>query len=42
LRGRFDYLSRNDRKPEEAVEFSILVLHPEMGAEIHSATPPAR
>ncbi len=42
LRGRFDYLSRNDRKPEEAVEFSILVLHPELGAEIHSATPPAR
>jgi hypothetical protein len=42
LRGRFDYLSRNDRKPEEAVEFAILVLHPEMGAEIHNATPPAR
>jgi len=42
LRGRFDYLSRNDRKPEEAVEFSILVLHPELGAEIQNATPPAR
>ncbi len=42
LRGRFDYLSLNDRQPEEAVEFSILVLHPELGAEILQAEPPLR
>jgi len=42
LRGRFDYLSLNDREPEEAVEFSILILHPECGAQILSATPPMR
>jgi len=42
LRGRFDYLSLNHREPEEAAEFSILVLHPEAGAEILEATPPTR
>ena len=42
LRGRFDYLSLNNRKPEEAAQFSILILHPELGAEIRSAQPPAR
>jgi hypothetical protein len=42
LRGRFDYVSLNDRKPEEAVEFSILILHPELGAEIKQAEPPTR
>ncbi|MDZ4198506.1 MAG: hypothetical protein U1E27_04380, partial [Kiritimatiellia bacterium] len=42
LRGRFDYLSLNDRKPEEAAEFSILILHPELGAEIRTAKPPTR
>ncbi len=42
LRGRFDFLSLNDRKPEEAVEFSILVLHSELGAEILKASPPTR
>ena len=42
LRGRFDYLSLNNRKPEEAQELSILVLHPEHGAEILQATPPLR
>lgn len=42
LRGRFDYLSLNDREPEEAAEFSILVLHPELGAEILQAEPPTR
>lgn len=42
LRGRFDYLSLNNRKPEDAVEFSILILHPELGAEIVTAEPPTR
>ncbi len=42
LRGRFDYLSLNDRQPEEAAEFSILILHPELGAEILQAEPPTR
>jgi hypothetical protein len=42
LRGRFDYLSLNNRQPEEAMEFSILILHPERGAEIISAEPPTR
>lgn len=42
LRGRFDYLSLNNRKPEEAMEFSILILHPEYGAEIITAEPPTR
>jgi hypothetical protein len=42
LRGRFDYLSLNNRKPEEAMEFSILILHPEHGAEIIKAEPPTR
>ncbi len=42
LRGRFDYLSLNDRQPEEAAELSILVLHPEHGAEILQAEPPVR
>ena len=42
LRGRFDYLSLNNRKPEEAVEFSILILHPDFGAEIITAAPPTR
>lgn len=42
LRGRFDYLSRNDRQPEDAVRFAILVLHPEMGAVIRETAPPAR
>ncbi len=42
LRGRFDYVSLNNRKPEEAVEFSILVLHPDFGAEIIKAEPPTR
>jgi len=42
LRGRFDYLSLNDRRPEEAAEFSILVLHAELGAEIRAAEPPTR
>lgn len=42
LRGRFDYLSLNDRQPEEAAEFAILILHPEFGAEISNATPPTR
>ena len=41
LCGRFDYLSL-DRQPEEAVEFSILILHPELGAEIRAAVPPTR
>lgn len=42
LRGRFDYLSLNDRQPEEAAEFSILILHPEHGALIRQAIPPTR
>lgn len=42
LRGRFDYVSLNDREPEEAAEFSILILHPELGAEIKEAAPPTR
>ncbi|MGA0369229.1 MAG: hypothetical protein ACO3N7_07235 [Kiritimatiellia bacterium] len=42
LRGRFDYLSLNNRKPEEAAELSILILHPEFGAEIIRAAPPTR
>lgn len=42
LRGRFDYLSRHDRPPEDAARFSILVLHPEHGASIHQTAPPAR
>lgn len=42
LRGRFDYLSLNNRKPEDAMEFSILILHPEHGAEIIKAKPPTR
>lgn len=42
LRGRFDYLSLNDRRPEEAAEFAILILHPELGAEIRTASPPMR
>lgn len=42
LRGRFDYVSRNDRKPEEAAEFAILILHPELGAEVRTAAPPPR
>ncbi|MCC5851140.1 MAG: hypothetical protein JJU29_23870, partial [Verrucomicrobia bacterium] len=42
LRGRFDYLSLNDREPEEAVEFSILILHPEHGATLRKTTPPTR
>ncbi|MDF3129324.1 hypothetical protein P0Y35_08965 [Kiritimatiellaeota bacterium B1221] len=42
LRGRFDYLSLNNRKPEEAAEFSILILHPDHGAEIIKAEPPVR
>ncbi len=42
VRGRFDYASRNDRKPEEANEFAILILHSEHGAEIRTARPPAR
>ncbi len=42
LRGRFDYVSRNDRTPEEAAEFALLILHPELGAEIRKAAPPAR
>lgn len=42
LRGRFDYISLNDRQPEEAVRFSILVLHPEHGAVIRETTPPTR
>jgi hypothetical protein len=42
LRGRFDYLSLNDRQPEEAAEFSILVLDPVHGAQILSAEPPTR
>ncbi len=42
LRGRFDYLSRNDRRLEEAAAFSILILHDELGAEIHTAQPPVR
>lgn len=41
-RGRFDYVSLNDRKPEEAAEFAILILHPELGAEIRTAKPPPR
>ncbi|WFB36278.1 hypothetical protein P3T73_00685 [Kiritimatiellota bacterium B12222] len=42
LRGRFDYLSLNNRKPEDASEFAILILHPEFGAEIITAEPPTR
>ncbi len=42
VRGRFDYASRNDRKPEEADEFAILILHAEHGAEVRTARPPAR
>lgn len=42
LRGRFDYLSLNNRKPEDATAFSILILHPEYGADIISAEPPTR
>ena len=42
LWGRFDYLSLNDRQPEEAAEFAILILHPEHGAEIQTAFPPTR
>ncbi len=42
LRGRFDYVSLNDRQPEEAAEFAILILHPELGAEIRNAAPPTR
>jgi len=42
LRGRFDYVSLNNRKPEDAMEFSILILHPEHGAEIIKAEPPTR
>jgi hypothetical protein len=42
LRGRFDYLSLNDRQPEEAAEFSILVLDSVHGAQILSAEPPTR
>lgn len=42
LRGRFDYVSLNDREPEEAAEFSILLLHPDHGAEIRQAEPPTR
>jgi len=42
LRGRFDYLSLNDRQPEEAARFSILVLHPEHGAVLRQTTPPTR
>ncbi len=42
LRGRFDYVSLNDRNPEEAAEFSILILHPERGAAIREARPPMR
>jgi len=42
IRGRFDYLSLNDREPEEAVEFAILILHPELGAEVRTARPPLR
>lgn len=42
LRGRFDYLSLNNRKPEDASELSILVLHPDHGAEILRAEPPVR
>lgn len=42
LRGRFDYLSLNERRPEEAAQFSILILHPELGSMIRSAIPPTR
>lgn len=42
LRGRFDYLSLNDRQPEEAVRFSILIEHPEHGSMIREAVPPTR
>ena len=42
LRGRFDYLSLNDRQPEEAARFSLLILHPELGSVIREAVPPTR
>ena len=42
LRGRFDYLSLNDRQPEEAARFSLLILHPENGSVIREAVPPTR
>ncbi len=42
LRGRFDYLSLNDREPEEAITLAILIMHPERGAVIRETTPPTR
>ncbi|MCC5848929.1 MAG: hypothetical protein JJU29_12655, partial [Verrucomicrobia bacterium] len=41
-RGRFDYLTVNHRKPEEALRFALLILHPDHGAEIRETTPPTR
>lgn len=40
FRGRFDYASVSGPRAEEATEFSILVLHPDLGASIHSAGRP--
>ena len=42
LRGRFDYLSLNDRQPEEAAQFSMLIQHSDLGSVIRSAVPPGR
>jgi hypothetical protein len=40
LRGRFDYVSLNDRDPNEVQALAILVLNEEHGAVIREAGPP--
>ena len=40
LRGRFDFVSRNDLQPSEVERFAILVVHPEHGAVLEEGGVP--
>jgi hypothetical protein len=42
LRGQFDYASLSTNDLDTTERFSILVLHPELGAVIREAAPPKR
>ena len=42
LRGQFDYATLSTNDLETAERFAILVIHPELGALVREAAPPAR
>lgn len=41
LRGRFDYVSQSNNPLDDVARYAVLVLHPEYGAVVRQAAPPA-